>query len=148
MGYHLDFVFDDNTVSGYEDVVESFCKAGAVVFDYSKEGLSDHDRKKWQNYVKLLYSEFPYFITVFKNESKNLKGNWADIRLSWGEDPESFVNTLKYVLALADEAGCRVYDGQINDFVILDNMNEVLKSFAPVANWVVGAFGKVERQKI
>ena len=147
MGYYIDFVFNDNSVSGYEDLVERFCKAGAVVFDYSKEDLSDHERKKLQNYVDLQYSKFRYFIRVYKKESRNLKGNWAYVRLSWGERPESFVNTVKHILELADSIGCRIYDGQINDFVTFDTINEVLKSFVSGANWVIGAFGKIERQK-
>lgn len=84
MGYYIDFVFDDQ-VSNYEEVVDLFCKSGATVQDYSGEELPDDLIIKMHDFIELKHPEFDYFISVNKKEARNLKGNWAYIRLSWGE---------------------------------------------------------------
>lgn len=77
MGYYIDFVFEEDTVKDYQEVVRKFCNAGAKIFD-----PHDPDRPPQHSIVELEYPNFLGIIGVFKREAKNLRGNWAHVRLS------------------------------------------------------------------
>jgi len=143
MGYYVDLVFCDETIKGYNDVVEKFLKQGAKIHDYNDETLPDHIRERYSNFISLVYPDFRYFITVFKKESKDIKGKWAEIRISWGEDPDSFFCLMGKIVTLANLVNGEVYDGQIRCFITDENLEEVKKQFSSTANNISRCFGKV-----
>ena len=142
MGYYIDFVFHDKTVENCKDIVDKFLKQGAVVHDYKDETMPDHVRERNSNFIDLVYPEFDYFITILKKESTYLKGNWAHIRVSWGENPDSFLCLLGKILALARLVDCRVYDGQMDRFITVEDLEEIKRQFSSVASGISNKLGR------
>ena len=142
MGYYIDFVFDKDAVKDYREVVKKFCDAGAKTFD-----IHDRGTPPQHSYVELVYPGLPGFINVFKEEAKNLRGNWADIRMSWGTKPEEMRENIKRVLVLALKLKCRVYDGHIKEYVVPDNVDLILGSFARGARRVENMIGFIDTKK-
>ncbi len=112
MGYYIDFIFDEEKVSCYQDAVDLFCDAGGTVHDYSDEDLPDNVRKKYDRFVDIEHPLFPYFITVYKEESKSHKGTWAGMRFSWGEEPEGFFRIMNKKSVFL--SSCRLINLKIN----------------------------------
>ena len=137
MGYYIDFVFNPNEHLDCEAIVQKFVKLGA-------RRIPDEDiGPAAGKVVDVLFSDFGYPITVFRKEHR--KGNWADIRMSWAEDPESIRERLKYILELADRLGCRVYDGQIKEYLTKDNLDTMETKFAKISGTVIGLIGKAKK---
>jgi hypothetical protein len=134
MGYYIDYVFDDTSVSAWQEVVAKLENAGADVITAAEKEYADR-------FEDLLHPEIPGMIRVFKTLPENLSGHWADIRLSWGQDPREMRGIIKAILDLADSLGCRVYDGQIQQYVTIQNIDDVMAQFRRTASWVVGMFG-------
>ena len=146
MGYYIDLIFDEPDIT-HEEVMKRFKKQGVKVFEeyYQDEDLPESHKKYYETHIPMQYGKpgmhRPH-LEVFKNEAKSPKGSWADIRLSWAEDPNEFIENLKEIIALADSVGGKVYDGQIEEFLTVDNMNKALACFFGNASLVEWCFGK------
>jgi hypothetical protein len=88
---------------------------------YRDAEFDDHLKRYYENNTPIQYPKIHYPITIFKKEATSLKGNWAHTRLSWG-NPNEFQQAMEAIISLADSMGCRVYDGQIEEFVSLDTL--------------------------
>ena len=140
MGYYIDLVFDSTEQLDCEAVIEKFRRLGARRLPDVYIGPAAND------YVHMLFPDFGYPIWVFRRESEQQKGNWADIRLSWGEAPAGFMQKLGYILELADKIGCRVYDGQNRAYLTKVNLEKVRSAFSKDADIVIGMFGASRRR--
>jgi hypothetical protein len=141
MGYYIDFVFDGNQVTKFEDVLELFMNQGATLFDaYNNDDTIPGGRP--QNHIMMLHNKISFPITVFKKEADSPKGNWAHTRMSWGTSYD-FQQAMEAIISLADSMGCRVYDGQIEGFVSMDNLEKVIESYFGGASWVRKNIGTV-----
>ncbi|MDD3731175.1 MAG: hypothetical protein PHU88_02230 [candidate division Zixibacteria bacterium] len=136
MGYYLDFVFESANILDHTIVIEMFLEAGATV---AADGNGDNKKA-----VVLAYDEIPSPIVIFKKESQELKGNWADVRLSWATGASKMKTILVSILELAKTIGCKVHDGQISSFVTVDNIDDIIESHARTAATVVGLLGRVD----
>ena len=129
MGYYIDFVFDEDQISNYGEVVELFCKVGARVDDNQCEKLPGNLIIKKEDYIDLKHPGIANIISVNKKEANHLKGNWAYVRFRWDEPVESFAGTVKKILDLADSIGCRIYDGQLQNYVTVFNLKRIEEIF-------------------
>jgi hypothetical protein len=138
MGYYLDFVFDTNSVSTWQQVVRRLEEAGASIV------LIDPATPRADDFVELSHPKIPYLISIRKSKPDNFKGNWADIRLSWGQKTKKLREMLMVILDLADSIGSRVYDGQIQKYIGRDTLEETIISFKKISENVFGMFGRTE----
>lgn len=101
-------------------------------------------------YVEMYHPDYPmpYMMDVFKSEPENFKGNWAHIRLSWATEQQEFIEILKNMLELAERIGCRVYDGQLQEYVTCENLDGIAKGFLKAAGNMGNMFGVCKRTKI
>jgi hypothetical protein len=142
MGYYIDFVFDAERVHTHEDVVELFMNKGATLFDaYNNDDTIPGGRP--QNHIMILHDKISFPIIVYKKEADSLKGNWAHTRMSWGNSYD-FQQAMEAIISLADSMGCRVYDGQVEEFVSMDNLEKVMESYFGGASWVRKNIGTVQ----
>lgn len=123
MGYYIDFIFDQSEQLDWGQVVERFRKSGARRLPDEYIGLAAED------VVRLLCPDYGYTITVFREESKQIKGKWANIRMSCNENSENVMQRLHYISRLADKLGCRAYDGQIKRYVTKNDFDTIVSSF-------------------
>ena len=137
MGYYVDLVFDEKEKYHYKTLVKRFCKAGAHKNIYPRE--------EDLHLPELSYGEM--LISLCDEEILIEKGVWAEIRLSWGTDPYHMHDILKTILELAEKVGCRVYDGQLGDYVTVDNLDQVLGFFEGERNSFENAIGFVDTGK-
>ncbi len=139
MGYYIDFVFEEGSVSGYEEVVDRFRSQGGEVIEDPEEPERHRER-----FVELHFCDYLYRVTVYKKLPREPKGNWATVRLSWATDPEEVRDTLKFLLSLAAAVGARVYDGQIDAILTPDTIEEVASKLCCAGARVIGSIGKVD----
>ena len=145
MGYYIDFIFSENRVQGYHDVVGLFCDNGAGIFRFQEE-LCDAEKAWNEKTVSLTHPDFIYFITVFKKENQDHKGNWAQVRISWGEDADSFATILSCILRLAKTMGCTVYDGQVGAYITQASIDRLRQHFSKTACGILGCIGKTNQR--
>ena len=148
MGYYLDFIFDEPGIT-HEDVMKRFMDQGATIIEemYHDKTLTGNLKKFYETHVPMEYDKPGLYIPIFdvsKKESETQKGCWAYVRLSWATDPDRFLETLKGLMTLADSVGCKVYDGQIKEFLNQDTIKKALVSFFGGAAWVVGNIGQTK----
>jgi hypothetical protein len=136
MGYYIDFVFKPEEIQNYETIVERFLKAGAYISD--DDEIPPHVAEKC---LDLFYVGLSSPITVFKKEARALKGNWADVRLSWGTDTETFDKDLRCMLAMAEQVGARLYDGQEKMFITEETLTDLNEKFIKSTKQINNLFG-------
>lgn len=139
MGYYIDFIFEPSENLNCEAVVHKFVKLGA-------RRIPDEDiGPAADKVVHVLFPDLGHPIRVNRKESEQRKGNWAYTRMSWAEDPESVMEDLRYIIKLADRIGCRLYDGQIGEYLTTANLDTMRSRFAKSAGIVIGLIGKATR---
>lgn len=148
MGYYLDFVFDEPDIT-HEEVMKRFMDHGATIIEkmYRDKTLSGRLKEFYETHIPMEYDKHGLYIPIFdvsKNESETQKGCWAHLRLSWAYKPDGFLHMLKGIMALAESAGCKVYDGQIKELLTQDNIKKALASYSGGAAWVVRNIGKTK----
>lgn len=137
MGYYIDFIFNPEEINGYETVVDRFRNEGAqVIID---DTIPAHIAERC---VDLYYEDLSMPITVFKRESKTLKGNWAHVRLSWGTNPETFYRDLQCMLTLAKRCNARLYDGQADREIKEELLSSIHAEFKKGSKWATNLLGK------
>lgn len=138
MGYYIDFVFDPNEKLNCDDIVQKFVKLGARRLPDGHIGLEP------ERYIHVEFPDFGYPIWVYRDETEHQRGNWADVRMSWMEDEESMPGRLDYILGVAEKLGCRVYDGQIKEYVSRHSVAAIASRFAKTAGMITGLIGKAQ----
>lgn len=135
MGYEIDLIFDQNENLDYETVVEKFSKLGAKIRD------DEPYNPETDGIVAMDLPGF-YPIWVYKKEqTQYMNGNWAYIRISWAEDSEEMISCLTDIMNLADKVGCRVYDGQIQQFITRETIDKVEASHGKSGRMIINMLG-------
>jgi len=140
MGYYLDFVFDGGEKHTFPVVVAKLFYAGADMISLHTEDV----QHSIPNSIDLLLPRLPGIVTVFKKEIPP-RGQWASVRLSWAEDPESFRTKVKYLIALTERIGCRLYDGQVTAYVTWESLEDISKEYSRRASQVLVLLGIVSK---
>lgn len=140
MGYFLDFYFDDKEVDNSAIIVNKLCKAGAQVIPADKTDPSD-DRA-----ICLRHYALPP-ITVFRDNEKRNRAARAHIRISWSTNRDELVKILGIIINMANDIGCKVYDGQLHEYVTHENMYKIIDFFSMGRKQVKDLFGITDIKK-
>jgi Leucine-rich repeat (LRR) protein len=135
VGYYIDFVFDTDLVLTWQQAVRRFEEVGAEI-------RYDPTHPNAEKFVNLVHPKIPFSITINKLIPVIINGHWADVRFSWGQDPKMMYEDIKAILEIADSVGCRVYDGQIQQYINYDNIGEIISCIRKASRNVIGFIGK------
>jgi hypothetical protein len=156
MGYFIDLVFDSAEVSDRQAVVSLLFQAGAYapeedeILDLPEITEEDWDWIEWKHERNWLIpihgkAQFCLFQTIrvalFDRESSSMPGYWAHVRLSWGTKPRQFQEILTTLVEFSQKAHCRVYDGQIGQFVTFANLEIIVEGFRHTKHRVIKMLG-------
>lgn len=118
MGYYIDFEFDDQTINHSDDVVQLFLTSGAEHFSFPEDESKEYVEAIEKEAVLLMYPGLNSLIEVIKDNNRVKNGRWAEIRFSWA-DQNRFTDNLIKIIQLGDKVGCKIYDGQIDQYIYL-----------------------------
>jgi hypothetical protein len=137
MGYYISFMFDPTKEKFDRDMlIQRFVEAGAVF-------IEDPGYKEGGQYY---YAAYPLSFGECSRKALE-KGYYADIRFSWGTDPDYLVKKLHEILDFADRLGCKLYDGQLDMWITRENIESIAEGFVKQASSIAKLFGTVDDQK-
>lgn len=160
MGYDIDFVFDETETR--ETILLKMLAAGAIpdpfhevgLFLYSPAGIKVQPTHQGYCLIgatgeKLLPGSGMIAVWLFQHESGQIKGDWADTRLSWGTTRENFRSIIEIIFDFSEKVSCRVYDGQIQAFITREDWQHFLedsffRSASRIANLLGSTSGNTE----
>lgn len=160
MGYDIDFVFDETETR--ETILLKMLAAGAIpdpfhevgLFLYSPAGIKVQPSHQGYSLIgatgeRLLPGSGMIAVWLLQHESARIKGHWADTRLSWGTTRENFRSIMEIIFDFSEKVSCRVYDGQIQDFITRENWQNLLEegffhSASKIANLLGATSGNTE----
>jgi hypothetical protein len=152
MGYYIDFVFDPEIPITRKEVVSRLQKAGAIKLRAEHQQVTTKNKKTEEFVVNPnlsgLYTVFLYdglcgTVTVFPRASGRFKGHWMEVRTSWGNTPDEIRSVWQAVFELAEKVDCRVYDGQIGEYIFPEDIDRMVRYFFTIARGMAGLFGTV-----
>lgn len=152
MGYYIDFVFDPEIPITRKEILSRLQKAGATKFSAGYHQVTTRNKKTGASFVNLnrcgLYMVFLYdglcgTVTVFPRASGRFKGHWMEVRTSWGNTPDEIRSVWQAVFELAEKIDCRVYDGQIGEYIFPEDIDRMVRYFFTIVRGIAGLFGTV-----
>jgi hypothetical protein len=118
MGYIIDFVFGEH-VNDHDMVYEKISKVCLIM---NEEGSVNRP------YEWFLMEFDPPIILWNRQYNEIEKKNRAQIRISWAVTTQKVKDVLRYLLDLSVELECRLFDGQIHEYITEYNISKVCKS--------------------
>ncbi len=98
-----------------------------------------------EKYVDLYYLRIRYCLTVYKRLTERPKGNRAPIRLSWAIELQELLYVMETVFTMSDTVGCKVYDGQITEFITRETIEQTFNSLFQGKTHVYKLFGHTKK---
>ena len=138
MGYYIDLEFDEQPSLDAEAIAAKIVGTGAL-------RIPDEDAgPKSDRFIDLLHPLLISSITVRRQRPEG--GQWAYYRLSWATEPGQLMIELENLLNLAGVIGCRLYDGQVGEYVNREHLSKIQSVFSKSSANVIGLIGKVDKK--
>lgn len=140
MGYYFDLIFEPEEINNHQTVIEKLYKTGARPFSMVRSNIQHND-------INLLHPDLPFFIKVVRDKTDDERVECIDICLSWGLGSNDLTKYLKIILQLANDIDCKVYDGQLQEYVTHENIHKIIDFYSMGGKQVKDMLGIADIKK-